>query len=208
MKNALAGTAAAAAEAAATASAASASAAAAASDAASSRHSEQRRAGATTATPAFFAADDDEASSRCGARTDGGGVAKNSSGSNGGGAVPCTAQPQEGSGAMYYGSRAGREGRAVVAPTSRGLSREEARLLIRAELKRAGISEKITRCVFPVWPTRTNDFSPLLSAVAGRARRGSYRCEAKRTKKTLDSLGAGRVTMRSAESDWLSASGT
>ena len=109
---------------------------------------------------------------------------------------------------MYYGSRAGREGRAAVAPTNRGLSREEARLLIRAELKRAGISEKITRCVFPVWPTRTNDFSPLLSAVAGRARRRSYRCEAKRTKKTLDSLGAGRVTMRSAESDWLSALGT
>jgi len=47
-------------------------------------------------------------------------------------------------GATYYGSRAARA--AAVVPTSRGLSREEARLLIRAELKRAGISDKITRC--------------------------------------------------------------
>lgn len=48
---------------------------------------------------------------------------------------------------MYYGNRGSMERRAAVAPTSRGLSREEARLLIRAELKRAGISEKITRYV-------------------------------------------------------------
>lgn len=66
-------------------------------------------------------------------------------GGGGGGAFlrPVTQQEAK-AGAMYYGGRAA--GAAAVVPTSRGLSREEARLLIRAELKRAGISDKITRC--------------------------------------------------------------
>ncbi|CAM9506680.1 unnamed protein product [Ectocarpus sp. 4 AP-2014] len=63
----------------------------------------------------------------------------------GGGDHRCTPHSQGAVGAVLYGS--GRE-RGAAAPPSRGgggLSREEARLLIRAELKRAGISDKITR---------------------------------------------------------------
>ncbi|CAM9300985.1 unnamed protein product [Ectocarpus sp. 12 AP-2014] len=66
-------------------------------------------------------------------------------GRGGGGDQPCTPHSEGAVGAVLYGS--GRE-RGAAAPPSRGaggLSREEARLLIRAELKRAGISDKITR---------------------------------------------------------------
>ncbi|CAM9739027.1 unnamed protein product [Ectocarpus sp. 12 AP-2014] len=66
-------------------------------------------------------------------------------GRGGGGDQPCTPHSQGAVGAVLYGS--GRE-RGAAAPPSQGgggLSREEARLLIRAELKRAGISDKITR---------------------------------------------------------------
>eukprot|EP00752_Nemacystus_decipiens_P003626 g3342.t2 len=144
LKNTLAGTSAAAAEAAATASAASAAVAEAA-EAASSRRPEQPVERATASTTGTFE-DDDQAlpSPRRTAQNGGGGVTSGRS-SGGGGADRCPAQPPGGSGAMYYGARASREERAATAPTNRGLSREETRLLIRAELKRAAISEKITR---------------------------------------------------------------